>query len=422
MWPGSWPSGPQKAGNPMAKPVKFDSIEEAISEIANGRMVIVVDDEDRENEGDLVMAAHYITPDAINFMIKHGKGLVCLPTTDPVLERLEIKEMVKRNKDHLKTAFTVSVDGTLAHGVTTGISAADRAKTIQLFVNPESGPDDLQAPGHIFPLRAREMGVLKRAGHTEAAVDLARLAGLAPVGVICEIIKDDGEMARVPDLVGFAKEHGLKMVTIKDLIRYRIEKERFINKVETVNLPTEYGDFELVCYEDEINEKHHFALVKGRVNTGKPVLVRVHSECITGDVFASQRCDCGPQLHSAMDMIDKEGCGIILYMKQEGRGIGIANKLKAYKLQEDGVDTVDANLKLGLPADLRDYGVGAQMLLDLGVKDMRLITNNPTKIIGLEGYGLKVSERVPLEMKANAHNKTYLETKVAKMGHMIKDM
>ncbi|MDA1353183.1 MAG: bifunctional 3,4-dihydroxy-2-butanone-4-phosphate synthase/GTP cyclohydrolase II [bacterium] len=402
--------------------IKFDSIEDAISEISNGRMVIVVDDEDRENEGDLVMAAHYVTPDAINFMIKHGKGLVCLPATDSVLERLEIKEMVKQNKDHLKTAFTVSVDATLAHGVTTGISAADRAKTIQLFVNPESGPGDLQAPGHIFPLRAREMGVLKRAGHTEAAVDLARLAGVAPVGVICEIIKDNGEMARVPDLISFAKEHRLKMVTIKDLIHYRITKERFIDKIETVNLPTAYGDFELVCYEDIINDKHHFAIVKGDVSDGSPVLVRVHSECITGDVFASERCDCGTQLHNAMEMINNEGRGVILYMKQEGRGIGIANKLKAYKLQEAGADTVDANLKLGLPADLRDYGVGAQMLLDLGIRDMRLITNNPTKIIGLEGYGLKVSERVPLEVKATKHNKKYLETKVAKMGHMIKDM
>jgi len=398
----------------------FNTIDDAILDIQNGKMVIVIDDEDRENEGDLVMAAHFVTPDAINFMIKHGKGLVCVPLTDDDLDRLELKEMVKENTEAMKTAFTVSIDGAKHHGITTGISAADRARTIQLMIDPKTNADDFVTPGHIFPLRARRMGVLKRAGHTEAAVDLARLAGCGPAGVICEIIKEDGTMARVPDLIKFAKKYQLKIVTIKDLIQYRIAKERFIKRVETVDMPTHSGHFKLICYKDEINDKYHFALIKGTISEGQPVLVRVHSECLTGDIFGSQRCDCGPQLKSAMEMVDKEGQGVILYMSQEGRGIGIANKLKAYKLQEQGSDTVEANEKLGFPADLRDYGVGAQMLLDLGVKKMRLMTNNPIKIIGLEGYGLEMVERVPIEIEASKHNHDYLNTKIKKMGHLLK--
>lgn len=399
----------------------FNTIPEAIEDIRNGKMVIVVDDEDRENEGDLVMAAHFVTPEAINFMIRYGKGLVCMPITDDYLERFNISDMVKENKEGMRTAFTVSVEASAAHGVTTGISASDRAKTIQVFLDDRSKPEDIVTPGHIFPLRARQMGVLKRAGHTEASVDLARLAGLKPAGVICEIIKQDGEMARVPELVEFAKEHHLKLITIKDLIHHRIQTERFITKVETVNMPTDYGDFKLSCYLDEINDKHHYALTKGEFSEDEPVLVRVHSECITGDVFGSQRCDCGPQLSTAMKMIGAEGKGVVLYMSQEGRGIGIANKLKAYKLQEQGLDTVEANEKLGFAPDLRDYGVGAQMLLDLGIKKMRLITNNPTKIVGLKGYGLEVVERVPIRIEPGKHNCNYLKTKEKRMGHMFND-
>ncbi len=397
----------------------FNTIPEAIEEIANGRMVIIVDDEDRENEGDLVMAAHFVTPDAINFMIKEAKGLVCLPMTQPYLERLDLQDMVPVNRDSLKTAFTVSIDAQKKHGTTTGISAADRAKTIQLAISKDITADDFFSPGHIFPLRAREMGVLKRAGHTEAAVDLARLAGVEPAGVICEIIKEDGEMARRDDLVIFAKKHHLKMITIKDLIKYRIEKERFIDCVETIPLPTDFGTFELSCYKDLINDKHHFALTLGDAKSQEAPLVRVHSECITGDVFGSLRCDCGAQLETAMARIAEEGSGIILYMSQEGRGIGIANKLKAYKLQDQGDDTVEANHKLGFPPDLRDYGVGAQILLDLGVSNMRLLTNNPTKIVGLEGYGLTVVERAPIEMTPGKFNKKYIDTKIKKMGHMM---
>ncbi|MBT5855922.1 bifunctional 3,4-dihydroxy-2-butanone-4-phosphate synthase/GTP cyclohydrolase II [bacterium] len=403
----------------MSQTFKFDAIEDAIAEIANGRMVIVLDDEDRENEGDLIMAAHYATPDAINFMIKHARGLVCLPATDTILDRLELKEMVAQNTEAQQTAFTVSVDAAPKHDITTGISATERAKTIQVIIDPDSSPKDLVSPGHIFPLRAREMGVLKRAGHTEAATDLARLAGVAPAGVICEIINEDGEMARTPDLFEFAKLHDLKIITIKDLIQYRVTQERFITKVETVHMPTDHGDFQLTCYKDEINEKFHFALVKGDLSPDTPTLVRVHSECLTGDVFGSQRCDCGPQLHSAMQMIEDEGVGVVMYMSQEGRGIGIDNKLKAYKLQEKGADTVEANEKLGFAPDLRDYGVGAQMLLDLGIQKMRLITNNPTKIVGLEGYGLEVVERVPLVVKPGPHNEAYLKVKSEKMGHIL---
>jgi 3,4-dihydroxy 2-butanone 4-phosphate synthase/GTP cyclohydrolase II len=397
----------------------FHPIADAIEDIANGRMVIVVDDEDRENEGDLVLAAQFATPDNINFMITHAKGLVCLPVTDELLEKWDLKEMVHQNEDAFKTAFTVSVDGSPAQQVTTGISSADRAKTIQIFINPNSKKGDLISPGHIFPLRARRMGVLRRAGHTEASVDLARLAGLPPAGVICEIIKEDGTMARVPDLIAFAKQHDLKMITIKDLIRYRVEKERFIEKGETVHLPTTHGEFALTSYKDSINDKLHLALTKGDLSGDQPVLVRVHSECLTGDVFHSSRCDCGEQLQAAMQMIENEGRGVILYMKQEGRGIGLENKLKAYKLQENGANTVDANLALGFDPDLRDYGVGAQILLDLGLRKLRLMTNNPTKIVGLEGYGLEIAERVPIVVSPNPHNASYLQAKADKMGHIF---
>ncbi|RAP31844.1 bifunctional 3,4-dihydroxy-2-butanone-4-phosphate synthase/GTP cyclohydrolase II [Candidatus Marinamargulisbacteria bacterium SCGC AG-414-C22] len=397
---------------------EFASIETAIEDMANGKMVIVVDDEDRENEGDLVMAAHFVTPEAINFMIKEARGLVCVPVTDTVLDQFELTEMVQENKESQKTAFTVSFDASEKHGISTGISPFDRSKSIQVFINPKSKKDDVVTPGHLFPLRARKMGVLKRAGHTEAAVDLARLAGLAPAGVICEIINENGEMARVPDLVTFAKKHKLNMVTIQDLIHYRVKNESFVTCVETVDMPTDYGDFKLTCYKDILNDKYHYALTYGDFLDG-PTLVRVHSECITGDVFGSLRCDCGPQLGTAMTKVAKNGSGVVLYMSQEGRGIGIANKLKAYKLQEQGLDTVEANEKLGFNADLRDYGVGAQMLRHLGVTQMRLMTNNPRKIVGLEGYGLEVVERVSIKMEPGKHNKKYLSTKKCKLGHML---
>ncbi|RAP28771.1 bifunctional 3,4-dihydroxy-2-butanone-4-phosphate synthase/GTP cyclohydrolase II [Candidatus Marinamargulisbacteria bacterium SCGC AG-343-D04] len=396
----------------------FSTIKEAVDDIANGKMVIVVDDEDRENEGDLVLAAHFATPDAINFMIKHARGLVCVPVTDPILDRLELREMVEKNTESQQTAFTVSVDADKQFGVSTGISSSDRARSIQVLINPKSKREDLVSPGHIFPLRARQMGVLKRAGHTEAAVDLARLAGLEPAGVICEIIKSNGEMARIDDLIEFSKEHQLKIVTIKDLIQYRMHNESFIKKVETVALPTDFGQFDLTCYKDKINDKYHFSLTLGDFLKGD-TLVRVHSECITGDVFGSLRCDCGPQLHTAMKKISEHGSGVVLYMSQEGRGIGIANKLKAYKLQEEGYDTVEANEKLGFGADLRDYGVGAQILCDIGVSSIQLMTNNPRKIVGLEGYGLKVVKRVPIDMESGKYNKDYLSTKKTKLGHMM---
>jgi 3,4-dihydroxy 2-butanone 4-phosphate synthase/GTP cyclohydrolase II len=400
--------------------ITFNTIQDAIEDIQNGKMIIVVDDEDRENEGDLVMAAQHATPDAINFMIKYGKGLVCLPVVDELVNHLQLQNMVNHNRDQLNTAFTVSVDAAKIHGISTGISASDRAKTIQVLINPQSTKDDLVSPGHIFPLRAREMGVLRRAGHTEAAVDLARLAGLIPAGVICEIINDNGEMARVPDLVLFAKLHNLKMITIKDLIQYRVKKERFVTHLQSTRLPTEFGEFEIHLYKDDLNNKEHVAVTKGKIDSDKAILTRVHSECLTGDIFQSQRCDCGPQLAEAMRMVEKEGCGIILYMKQEGRGIGLENKLKAYNIQDQGVDTVEANIRLGFPPDLRDYGVGAQILLDLGVRKMRLITNNPTKVVGLEGYGLEIAERVPIVITANKHNEGYLKTKAQKMGHLFK--
>ncbi len=396
----------------------FSSIPDAIDDISNGKMVVVVDDEDRENEGDLVMAASFVTPDAINFMIRYGKGLVCLPVTEELLDHWNLKEMVEKNEDRLQTSFTVSIDAAPHLGVSTGISASDRARTIQTFINTASPAKDIVSPGHIFPLRAKKMGVLRRAGHTEASVDLARMAGLVPAGVICEIIKEDGQMSRVPDLIEFAKTHGLKMITIKELIRHRIREERFIEKIESVPLPTELGDFDITCYRDVINGKDHLTLTKGAIS-GKPnVLVRVHSECVTGDVFHSARCDCGSQLHEAMRMVEAAGEGAILYMRQEGRGIGIANKLRAYKLQDNGYDTAEANIQLGFAPDLRDYGVGAQILLDLGLKSINLITNNPTKVVGLEGYGIEINARVPLVIAPNQHNAHYLRTKNEKMGHL----
>ena len=397
----------------------FDSIETGIAAIKAGKLVIIVDDEARENEGDLAMAAQHVTPDAINFMITQGRGLVCMPITDDYLDRLELPDMTLQNTDHFGTAFTLSLDAGPQHGVTTGISAADRAKTIQLCVDPSSTRQDFVRPGHVFPLRARKMGVLRRAGHTEAIVDLARLAGLAPAGVICEILKPDGSMARVPDLAALAKAHNLPFITIQDLIAYRRKTETFIQKIEHVSLPTPHGDFTLHAYEDTLNNKHHLALSMGEIRADTPLLVRVHSECLTGDVFHSQRCDCGDQLDAAMKQIAAKKSGIILYMRQEGRGIGLLNKIRAYKLQETGQNTIEANESLGFNADLREYGIGAQILLDLGVKIFDLMTNNPKKIIGLAGYGLTLRNRVPLITKPNAHNAGYLHTKSQDMGHLL---
>ncbi len=396
---------------------KFDSIESAINDIRRGRMVIFVDDADRENEGDLVLAAEHATPASINFMARFGRGLICVPTTEDRLKQLGIERMVSQNRESFKTDFQISVDA--ARGVSTGISAADRARTIRLMADPTAAREDLVQPGHVFPLRACPGGVLQRAGHTEAAVDLARLAGCRPIGVICEILKDDGSMARLPDLFKFARKHRLKLCTIEELIRYRRARERLVERVEAVRLPTDYGDFDLHLYRATTDGQHHLALVRGDVTRRKDVLVRVHSECLTGDVFGSRRCDCGPQLHEAMRRIAAEGCGVIVYMRQEGRGIGLAPKIKAYKLQEKGYDTVEANLKLGYKMDLREYGLGAQILADLGLKKIRLMTNNPRKIVGLEGYGLEVVGQVPIRIAPNPHNARYLKTKKEKLGHLF---
>ncbi|MBP1942075.1 bifunctional 3,4-dihydroxy-2-butanone-4-phosphate synthase/GTP cyclohydrolase II [Cytobacillus luteolus] len=394
----------------------FDPIEEAIYELMQGNVVIVCDDEDRENEGDFVSIVEKTTPETINFMIKHGRGLVCTPITEELAKKLDLNPMVSHNTDPHGTAFTVSID---YKSTTTGISAHERATTIQQLINPNTKAVDFKRPGHIFPLIAKPGGVLRRAGHTEAAVDLARLCGAEPAGVICEIINEDGSMARVPDLRKIADEFNLKMITIKDLISYRNRKEKLVKREVEIQMPTEFGEFKAVGYSNVIDGKEHVALVKGEVDTEKPILVRVHSECLTGDVFGSNRCDCGPQLHAALSQIEKEGTGILLYMRQEGRGIGLLNKMKAYKLQEEGYDTVEANEKLGFAPDLRDYGIGAQILKDLGVTKMKLLTNNPRKITGLKGYELEVVDRVPLQMEAKVENENYLKTKHSKLGHMF---
>jgi len=393
-------------------------IEDALADIRQGRMVILVDDEDRENEGDLTMAAEKATPEAINFMAKHGRGLICLSLTEERLNALRLPMMVSDNTSRFQTAFTVSIDA--KKGVTTGISAADRAVTIRTAMDDHAQPDDLVTPGHIFPLRAREGGVLVRTGQTEGSVDLARLAGLKPAGVICEIMNDDGTMARMPDLQIFSENHGTKIVTVADLIKYRMSKERLVRRVATATLPTKYGGiFTAIAYENDIDPSHHIALIKGDIGPGDEVLVRVHSQCLTGDVFGSKRCDCEEQLHTAMAMVEEEGKGVIVYMRQEGRGIGLVNKLKAYHLQENGKDTVEANEALGFKADMREYGIGAQILADLGLHRIRLMTNNPRKIIGLQGYGIEVVERVPIETKPQKENLEYLKTKAQKLGHLL---
>lgn len=404
----------------MHKKYKFNTIEEAVEELRQGRMIILVDDEDRENEGDLCMAAEKVTPEAINFMAKYGRGLICLSLTPERVEELKLPMMTDRNTSSYGTAFTVSIEA--KRGVTTGISAHDRAKTILTAIDPSTTPEDLVRPGHIFPLRAKPGGVLQRAGQTEGSVDLARLAGLYQAGVICEIMSDDGTMARVPELAKFAEAHNLMIVTVKDLITYRMRKESFVRRIADVRLPTAYGDFRAIAYANEMDKNVHIAFLKGDIEPGDRVLVRVHSECLTGDVFGSRRCDCGEQLRKALRTIDREGKGVVLYMRQEGRGIGLENKLKAYELQDSGLDTVEANIRLGFKADLRDYGIGAQILVDLGVRDMRLMTNNPKKIVGLEGYGLKVVERVALETHPHEKNISYLRAKKKKMGHMLENV
>ncbi len=400
---------------------QFNTIEEAIEDIANGKMVILVDDEDRENEGDLCMAAEKVTPEAINFMAKYGRGLICLSLTPQRVTELQLPMMTDTNTSPFGTAFTVSIEA--KRGVTTGISAYDRAVTIKTAIDPKTKPDDLAKPGHVFPLKAKAGGVLQRAGQTEGSVDLARLAGLYPAGVICEIMSDDGTMARVPELLEFAKRHSLKIVTIKDLIQYRMRTERLVKRIATVQLPTKYGgDFKAIAYSNYVDDNVHIALVKGEIKKDDKVMVRVHSECLTGDVFGSKRCDCGEQLHKAMEMIKSEGKGVILYMRQEGRGIGLTNKLRAYELQDQGLDTVEANIKLGFKPDLRDYGIGAQILVDLGVRKMRLITNNPKKIVGLEGYGLEIVDRISIETTPNDKNLIYLKTKKKKLGHILQNV
>ena len=399
----------------MSRP--FATIEEALEDIRAGRMVVVCDAEDRENEGDLTLAAQFATPEAVNFMAKEARGLICLALTPERCDELGLDLMAAKNESPFQTAFTVSVEA--REGVTTGISAHDRAHTIQVAIDPRSRPHDLVQPGHIFPLKAKAGGVLERTGQTEAAVDLARLAGLTPAGVICEVMNDDGTMARVPDLVGYCERHRLKMITVADLIAYRRRHDKLIERVVSAHMPTDFGDFEVVGFRSLVDGKHHVALVKGVVDGQEDVLVRVHSECLTGDVFHSLRCDCGQQLEDALRRIEHEGQGVLLYLAQEGRGIGLLNKLRAYKLQEDGLDTVDANLELGLPADLRDYGIGAQILVDLGLTSIRLLTNNPKKIVGLEGYGLTVTDQIPIQHPATVHNADYLRTKRDRLGHLL---
>jgi 3,4-dihydroxy 2-butanone 4-phosphate synthase / GTP cyclohydrolase II len=397
--------------------VSFATIEEAIEDIRAGRMVVVCDDEDRENEGDLTLAAQFATPEAINFMAKHGRGLICLALTPDRCEELGLDLMAAKNESPFETAFTVSVEA--REGVTTGISAADRARTIQVAIDPKSAPRDLVQPGHIFPLKAKPGGVLERTGQTEAAVDLARLAGLNPAGVICEVMNDDGTMARVPDLERYCAAHGLNMIAVADLIAYRRLHDKLVERVVTTRLPTAFGEFDVIGYRSLVDDKHHVAMVKGEVDGHPDVLVRVHSECLTGDVFHSLRCDCGEQLESALAMIERAGNGVLLYLAQEGRGIGLLNKLKAYNLQDQGRDTVDANLELGLPVDLRDYGIGAQILVDLGLSSIRILTNNPKKIRGLEGYGLSVTEQIPIVHAPNPHNEAYLRAKRERLGHSL---
>nr|WP_272880350.1 bifunctional 3,4-dihydroxy-2-butanone-4-phosphate synthase/GTP cyclohydrolase II [Paenibacillus azoreducens] len=395
---------------------QFDSIEAALEDLRTGKVIIVVDDEDRENEGDFVALAEKATPEVINFMVTEGRGLVCMPITRERAQTLELAPMAARNTDHHGTAFTVSVD--YLH-TDTGISAYERSLTAKMLIDPEAKAADFRRPGHMFPLIAKDGGVLRRAGHTEAAVDLARLSGSVPAGVICEVMNEDGTMARLPDLQLIARKHGLKLISIQELIKYRNQREKLVRREADIRLPTDFGVFRAVAYTNEVDDKEHLALVKGTISGETPVLVRVHSECLTGDVFHSLRCDCGPQLAAALRQIEAEGAGVLLYMRQEGRGIGLINKLKAYELQEQGLDTVDANLKLGFPADLRDYGIGAQILKDLGIRQIRLLTNNPRKIKGLEGHGLEVVERVPIQMEAGADNSRYLHTKQTKLGHML---
>ena len=398
---------------------RLNTIEEAIEELRNGRVIIVVDDEDRENEGDFLTAARNASPEIINFMATHGRGLICAPLSEERCDQLGLEMMVRNNSAAYETPFTVSID-LIGHGCTTGISATDRSKTILALINPETRPEELGKPGHIFPLRARKGGVLRRAGHTEAATDLSRMAGYEEAGVIVEILNEDGSMARLPQLIEIAKKFDLKIISIEDLIKYRITNETHIERVIDVNLPTDLGNFQLFAYKDRNTDMDHLVLVKGEWKEDEPILVRVHSSCLTGDIFGSCRCDCGPQLHKAMGMIEKEGKGVIVYMNQEGRGIGLVNKLKAYKLQEEGFDTYEANVKLGFKPDERDYGVGAQMLRDLGVRKMRLMSNNPKKRTGLIGYGLEIVENIPLEIESNEHNASYLKVKRDKFGHNLK--
>ncbi len=396
---------------------QFNTIDEAIQEFRMGKIVVVVDDDERENEGDFVCAAEFVTPAIINFLAKEGRGIICAPLELSRAKELGLELMVDSNTSLHETPFTVSID--YIHGTTTGVSAADRAATVQALVSPQTKPGDLARPGHIFPLRALEGGVLRRAGHTEAVVDMAKLAGLYPAGVLCEIMNDDGTMARVPELMQIAKRFDLKIITVRDLIEYRMTREKLVQRMVLTHLPTKYGDFNIVMYRSETDNKEHIALVKGEINPDKPVLVRVHSECLTGDLFGSLRCDCNEQLIAALSIVERAGCGVVLYMRQEGRGIGLINKLKAYKLQDEGLDTVEANEKLGFRPDLRDYGIGAQILRDLGVGKIALLTNNPKKVVGLSGYGLQIVERVPLEMDPNEINQKYLQTKRDKLGHLI---